>query len=412
MKKALLIPSLAVLLLASPVLGQDLVINEIFYDEDGSDVGCFTEIKGEPSVDLTRYVLAGINGNGGVVYATVPLTGIVPADGYYVVGQDTLVVEADQIDPNVNWQNGADQVQLWLITAAADTILIDSICYGSTGDLVCEGGTAGPDVGAGFSISRCPDGTDTDDNEADTQETVKTPGGENDCIIIEPTDRTVCEIQEVDANGFPVLFGELVHIIDPFVLVSDNLIYDDDRLEVYGTDGECCTELFDFNIVFEPYVAGQTFDVTGRVDFYNGKIQVTDVTLVDLGMSPVPDPLVITTGELATNGEATESCLIKLCHLEIIEGTWPDEGSDANLTVDDGSGPVTLRVDKDTDIDGSPAPEQPFACVGISGQFDNESPYFDGYQILPRGLQDILPDCDPTAVEQTTWGQIKSRYND
>lgn len=412
MRKALLIPSLAVLLLASPVLGQDLVINEIFYDEDGGDVGCFTELKGPSGTDLTRYVLAGVNGNGGVVYATVALTGVIPGDGYYVVAQDSLVPGAEQFpEPDVNWQNGADQVQLWLVTALQDTIIIDSICYGSTADLECEGGTAGPDVGAGFSISRCPDGTDTDDNEADTAETPKTPGAENDCIIIEPTEVTVCQVQEVDENGFPIHYGELVHVIDPVVLLNDNFIFAPDRLEVYCTDGVCCTELFDYNYV-DPYVAGQTFDVTGRVDFFNGKTEITDLTLVDLGMSPVPDPVEVLTGVYNANGEDYEACLIKFCHLEIVGGDpWPDEGSNALVEIDDGSGPTNMWIDRDTDIDGTPAPAQPFAAVGLGGQYDGESPYLEGYQLTPRGLQDILPDCEPTAVEQTTWGQIKSRYN-
>ena len=35
------------------------------------------------------------------------------------------------------------------------------------------------------------------------------------------------------------------------------------------------------------------------------------------------------------------------------------------------------------------APTMPFTLHGIGGQFDNEAPFLDGYQILPRTSDDI-----------------------
>jgi len=77
---------------------------------------------------------------------------------------------------------------------------------------------------------------------------------------------------------------------------------------------------------------------------------------------------------------------------------WPDEGSQSNILVDDGSGPTTMRIDKETDIDGSAAPVGTFSVLGIGGQFDNSSPYDEGYQMRPRFLADFTlddPDCAP-----------------
>jgi hypothetical protein len=406
---------LALGLAVAPATGQ-LVINEIYYDAPGTDVGCFTEIKGDPGTPLDGYALFGVNGNGGAVYASVPLDGyVIPADGYFVVGQDTSVGEADLINPDVNWQNGPDQVQLVFISAGeADTLIIDSICYGGSADLVCEG-DPGPDVPSGSSIARCPDGQDTDNNAADCfEDPTPTPGMANDadCQPPTPTDYTVCEVTEVDADGFPIHYGELVHLVDPVITLNDNLTYADNRFEVYVTDGQCCVELFDFNIV-DPMPMGTVLDVVGTVDFYNGKVELTNLTLTVLGTDQVPDPYEITTGELASNGEAYEGCLVKICGLIIVDGTWPAEGQNANLTVDDGSGPVTMRIDKDTNIDGSPAPEMPFTAIGVAGQYDTSSPYWDGYQFLPRSLDDILSGVDcppPTAVEETSWGRIKSLF--
>ena len=50
---------------------------------------------------------------------------------------------------------------------------------------------------------------------------------------------------------------------------------------------------------------------------------------------------------------------------------------------------LILRIDKDTDIDGSEEPEYPIDIVGIFAQYDETSPYTDGYQILPRSLEDL-----------------------
>ena len=73
-----------------------------------------------------------------------------------VINQDGTVFGTDLTDAAVNWQNGPDQVQLWDSAGR----LIDSVCYGFSADLVCEG-TEAQDV-SGTSLVRCPDGTDTD----------------------------------------------------------------------------------------------------------------------------------------------------------------------------------------------------------------------------------------------------------
>ena len=49
-----------------------------------------------------------------------------------------------------------------------------------------------------------------------------------------------------------------------------------------------------------------------------------------------------------------------------------------------------MRIDKDTDIDGTTAPTGAFDVVGVVTQFDGTSPYWSGYQIMPRALGDIL----------------------
>jgi hypothetical protein len=67
----------------------------------------------------------------------------------------------------------------------------------------------------------------------------------------------------------------------------------------------------------------------------------------------------------------------------------PVAGRNANCeVVDDTAVPITLRVDTETDNDGSPAPVEPFTCIGLDGCF-NSGPTACS-QIMPRSLADVL----------------------
>ncbi len=398
MRARTLMFALALLGLVTAAPSAQLVINEIYYDGPGTDAGTFTEILGPGDMALDGYTLVGVNGSNGEVYRTIALDGmVVPSDGRLVIAQDETVPNYDYIDSGMDWQNGPDQVQIRDAAGAP----IDGICYGYSELLDCEGGTNGPDVGSGNSISRCPDGEDTDDNEADTAETLPTPGEENDCGGgPDPLDLTVCEATELDAVGFPVHYGVLVHLVDPIIILNDDGTVGSGRIDCGATDGECCIYLFDFD-TYIPLFEGDEVEATGTIGFYNGKLQLTGpdfvVTVLSSG-NPLPDPELITTEELATNGEQYESCLIQINDVTIVGGDWPAEGDNANLDIVDETGvPTILRIDRDTDIDGSPPPDEPFCVVGLGGQYDSSSPYDEGYQIQPRSLEDFV-DCPVTEM--------------
>ena len=50
-----------------------------------------------------------------------------------------------------------------------------------------------------------------------------------------------------------------------------------------------------------------------------------------------------------------------------------------------------MRIVGTTDIGGNPEPDWPITLVGIGGQYDYSSPYFEGYQIQPRSYSDFIP---------------------
>ena len=75
---------LVVLAVAESVRASPVFINEIHYDNTSTDVGEAIEIAGPAGVDISNWSLMLYNGNGGAVYNTLVLSGVIPnlADGY------------------------------------------------------------------------------------------------------------------------------------------------------------------------------------------------------------------------------------------------------------------------------------------------------------------------------------------
>ena len=95
---------LSLCLLAPLAFGQ-VILNEILYDTIGDDDTSimYTELYGPAGTDLTGWTIVGINGNGGAPYLTIPLSGSIPADGYFVVG-GSAAQNVDQVLAH-DWQN-------------------------------------------------------------------------------------------------------------------------------------------------------------------------------------------------------------------------------------------------------------------------------------------------------------------
>jgi len=144
------------------------VISEVFYDASGSDAGkVFVELFGMPGESLDGLVLEGINGSNGAVYRSIPLAGVIPVDGVFVIGDDdggaTSVANVDFI-ADVDFQNGPDSVVL----RNGGTIL-DAVGYGafSLSDVFAGEGLPAADPAAGGSIARFAPTLDSGDNSLD-----------------------------------------------------------------------------------------------------------------------------------------------------------------------------------------------------------------------------------------------------
>jgi hypothetical protein len=137
---------------------------------------------------------------------------------------------------------------------------------------------------------------------------------------------------------------------------------------------------------------GQAFEmeVTGAVSQFNGALEILPYAVRRVGVKPAVAPVLTTTAAIAAQGESLEGTLVKVSRARIIAGSFPAAGVSANLTIDDGSGPCTLRIDGDTDIAGQATPTNALDIIGIVNQFDALIPLHEGYQLLPRRRSDIL----------------------
>lgn len=91
-----------------------IFINEIDYDQPGTDTEEFVEIAGSAGANLNGHVLEFVNGAGNVVYKTIFLPNYTFPDftntgwGFYVIGRPTIVPPPqDDFGANDSVQNGA-----------------------------------------------------------------------------------------------------------------------------------------------------------------------------------------------------------------------------------------------------------------------------------------------------------------
>jgi len=419
--RALWIFCLGILFLAVGILPAQVVINEILYDTVGDDDPnlLFTELYGPSGTSLDGYVLVGFNGNGGAQYRSVSLSGTIPPDGYFVVGNTSSVPNVDLVvgggsGAGVDWQNAGsvsgddcDCLELQLQGSA-----VDKVRYGPCANppgCPGEGGTNAPDpfpsAGVNHSIARLPDHQDTDDNAADWSVPDElTPGAPNSAMdTCEVHYYTISDIQEDDANGVPIHKDEFVRVRG--IATVANYVFDDEYTTFYIQDDDAGVNIYG-SLGTVTVAAGDCVAMGGWVSQFNGLCEIVSTgncfaqwSLDIVDHVNVPEPLVVTCNTVDQFGEDYEGMLVMIDGVTITGGEpWPAD-TNANIIIGDQTGTCVMRIDMDTDIPGHPAPPEPFTVVGIVNQFDFTSPYTAYYQILPRQYYDFFSAVDDLAGE-------------
>ena len=174
-------------LLAAPQSPSGVVINEINYDDTGSDDFEFVELYNgnTVAVDISGWTLNGIDGtSSGNGTQTIPPGTILPPGGFWVVG-DAAVPGVNQPLAGLALENGADGV--WL--EDANLVIQDGVCWEladwtNTLPPWLEGdglwgaiqGAERPTGTLVHAFGRAFDGIDTDDNGCDFRPLPATPG--------------------------------------------------------------------------------------------------------------------------------------------------------------------------------------------------------------------------------------------
>lgn len=170
---------------------------------------------------------------------------------------------------------------------------------------------------------------------------------------------------------------------------------------IYDPVSGCCISIFDINN--EPDLAvGTKVRVCGWVGNFAGLMEIIDepgnasndpvVTVLDPGPLPFPVPE-LTGADLADDSpiaEQMESCLIQICGSFVDDGDFLPFSSNYDF-VDVKGQTITVRIDSDTGIEGTPIPTGLVTLYGIVGQFNGFQDNCTGYQVLPRSLDDFLP---------------------
>lgn len=160
-----------------------VVINEIDYDQPGTDTAEFIELynTSHTALSLEHYTIDLINGSNSSSYRTIDLSGFdISANGFFVVCSNTsLVANCDYSFTSTNgwFQNGApDAVALY-----DGASLIDSVSYEGSLAPYTEGDPLiikdnNTDI---ISLSRIINGIDSNNNIDDFQLSCITPGSVN-----------------------------------------------------------------------------------------------------------------------------------------------------------------------------------------------------------------------------------------
>mgnify|MGYP001947857664 CR=1 FL=1 len=151
--------------------------------------------------------------------------------------------------------------------------------------------------------------------------------------------------------------------------------------------------LYDWDFINNTDVrVGDEILVIGERSAYKGLEQLknTDMNFQIISRDNVVEPTLITVPDL--DSRDYQGMLVMVEDVDTVAGfAWPAEGYDASITATDGTNEFVIRIDKDSDIDGSVAPEAwPLNLIGVVSEYTVP-------QIMPRIVADFITNQAPGA---------------
>ncbi|MCP4249975.1 MAG: hypothetical protein GY778_23285 [bacterium] len=421
-------------------------INELEYDEVGTDDAEFVELLGPPGMSLDGWKLQLFNGFDGVAYNEIDLSGhSIPADRFFVIGT-ALVPNWDLVPvgpPTWSLQNGSPDG----VVLCNGSTVVEAVSYeGSVAAVdVCTTGVNLnlPDIGVQDSNSEAR-GLQKLPNGGTWSETPNnTPGESNfyvtgaccsgiplacteerqpDCVALGgfyQGDATTCGVDtcsdicltvaEIRSSGT----GLGVQLCDATVNNLTDTIASTSVKSFMLQDATGGIAVFGGNATIDAIIGGlsvgSVIDISGTTSEFNGLFELEDGgTPLSLDASTngtPPTPVTLSVADLqggSAAAEANESVLVTLECVHFVDAdgvaTFDAGAFGTNyLVTDDNVTFVEVRVGTaDQGLNGVVIPSGFVDITGVVGQFDTSAPPRDeGYQLLPFGTNGVVTAACP-----------------
>ena len=186
------------------------------------------------------------------------------------------------------------------------------------------------------------------------------------------------------------------------VATVGNSVFSNDHMNFYIQDEvPAAVNIFQYDAAEIEIIPGHQYTVVGLITHCGGLVKVmpdnpaTDVT--NEGEATMPEPIVFDMATLLIGGELLESLLVKVENVDTVSSEdndpWPPSGvedsADIMISDDDGTSQLILQINKDTNIPGTIEPTWPQHITGIFSQYDSSSQHTEGYQLIPRSINDF-----------------------
>ncbi len=367
-----------------------IVITEIMYNPPGADVLEYIELYNN---DTQHAQLEGFSFSQGVVY-TFPSNAMLEPGEFLIIAVDSVLFEQEFGIPAFQWTSGAlNNTGETIELRDASGNVVDMVAYSPNVPWPSSADGTGP------SLELCD--VDADNNAPGNWkpsitpsgvfnggiQLLSTPAAANDCSTPPaPTypPRSIGSVTAFNPGGVADSLGikcQLQGIAYGYNLRPSGLQFtiidgQNNGIAVFNSNNN-----FGYTVN-----EGDEVIVRGTIAQFNG---LTQINADSVWFTSADNTLFAPTIVTALN-EDTESQLVKINNLTLVNpAQWTNSGTGFNVDVTDGINTYAMRIDADVDIFGTTAPDFTFNLTGIGGQFDSGAPFLDGYQLLPRYIEDI-----------------------
>ncbi len=219
----------------------------------------------------------------------------------------------------------------------------------------------------------------------------------HDTVVVVGSGSTVTSIADarIDANSdfIPDNLNDTLFVAG--VVTTPN--FQPPKTAVFIQDGTAGIEIFSYDSAWTRLAIGDSVFVVGKIAQYAGLTEIMPLKMDTVNLkilkhnATVPEARKITAAEFNANPEDYEGSLVEIDTLYHASGDWPAEGSYTSVYYKPKNSTDTVRVfiDNDTNVDGSPQPQDPVNFTGVFSQYAYSASLDDGYELIPRDTADF-----------------------